>query len=170
MLAATTTTRGEHDDAAPRTNTVTTTVQSNPTPPPATVSIQVPSVVGQTRGDAERALDNAGLAIVVATVPGAPPAGQVLAQNPAAGGTLKSGDPVRINVSDGQAVGGRAAQTPQPTTPRRRRQHARPRRRDADAGHAPTTTAAGSPSTHAVEPARRAAVEHAAPTPVACRR
>ena len=56
-----------------RPNTVTTTVPSNTTPPPANVSIQVPSVVGRTRADAEDALDTAGLAIVVATVPGPAP-------------------------------------------------------------------------------------------------
>src|SRR4051794_20204393 len=88
--------------AAPRTNTVTTTVPSNTPAQPANVSIQVPSVVGAPRSDAEQALDTAGLGVVVATVPGPPPAGQVLAQSPAAGGTLKSGDQVRINVSDGQ--------------------------------------------------------------------
>jgi serine/threonine-protein kinase len=99
-----------------RTNTVTTTVQSTTPAQPASASIQVPSVVGQTRADAESSLDGAGLAVDVATVPGPPPTGQVLAQSPAAGGTLKSGDHVRINVSDGQSTAGSAATSRTSTT------------------------------------------------------
>ena len=122
-----------NDNATPRTNTVTTTVRSNPTPPPASVSVQVPSVVGQTRSAAERALDNAGLAIVVATVPGAPPAGSVLAQNPPAGQTLKSGD--------------RCASTSPTAKLRPRRRRHRRRRPQTPTTQNSTTPAATPPAT-----------------------
>jgi beta-lactam-binding protein with PASTA domain len=152
VLAAVLLTRNNDDKkgSATPTNTVTTTVRSAPTPPPANVSIQVPTLVGQTRGEAERALDRAGLAVVVATVPGAPPAGRVLAQNPSAGQTLKSGDSVRINVSDGQATPNAPATTtqspqtttapaatPQATTP----QTTTPQTTPATTAESPTTTA-----------------------------
>ena len=105
-------------NAPATTNVVTTTVRAAATPPPTTsASIQVPSVVGDTRGDAEAALRQAGLTATVATVPGAPPAGHVLAQDPPAGQALKSGDAVRINVSDGRATpSASTTSTPQATT------------------------------------------------------
>jgi len=145
-----------NSNATPQTNTVTTTVRSNPTPPPASVSVAVPSVVGQTRSDAERALDNAGLTIVVATVPGAPPAGSVLAQNPPAGQTVKSGDSVRINVSDGQAAAA-ATQTPQTTTPAQT-----PTQSSTTPASTPPATTAESPTTQGAQQSSTPA-----PTPVA---
>ena len=121
VLAAILLTRdnGNKKNTAPTTtNVVTQTVRAAATPPPAAnASVQVPSVVGDTRDDAEATLKRAGLAVTVATVPGAPPAGQVLAQDPPAGGTLKSGEAVRLNVSDGQATPSSATtSTPQATT------------------------------------------------------
>jgi beta-lactam-binding protein with PASTA domain len=102
------------DDSSSRTADATTTVaQTNAAPPPSTV--QVPGVVGQSRSAAETALGDAGFAVVVARVPGPPPAGQVLAQNPRPGGTASEGGTVRINISDGsQTASGGAAPTQAP--------------------------------------------------------
>jgi beta-lactam-binding protein with PASTA domain len=137
-----------HDNTATQTgpNTVTTTVRNNTPPPAANVSIQVPSVVGRSRADAEAALNRAGLAIVVATVPGPAPPGRVLAQNPRAGGTLKSGGRVRINVSDGlgTAAGAGASQTP--TTGTATTAPATTEAAPTTTAAAPTTTAANSGS------------------------
>ena len=66
----------------------------------------------------------------------------MLAQNPAAGGTLKSGDQVRINVSDGQSTAGGTA-TPQTSTHGRRHSHAAVRDHDAAS---PTPTRRQSPT------------------------
>jgi beta-lactam-binding protein with PASTA domain len=129
------------------TNTVTTTVRNNTPPPAANVSIQVPSVVGRSRADAEDALNRAGLAIVVATVPGPAPAGKVLAQNPSAGGTLKSGGQVRINVSDGRGTAAGAGASQTPTTRTATTTPATTAASPTTTAAAPTTTAASSPST-----------------------
>jgi len=63
--------------------------------------VDVPNVVGQTRGEAEAALSSAGLEADVAEVPSAQPEGTVVAQHPV-GGTVDKGSAVRINVSLGQ--------------------------------------------------------------------
>ena len=141
---------------------VTTTVPSNATPPPANVSIQVPSAGrADTHRRRGRARTTAGLASSWSPPsPARRPAGQVLAQNPAAGETLKSGDTVRINVSDGQgaaaAEGTSQTQTStteapqQPATTRRRprrRPATRPRPAPTPRPHrraAPTTRASSS--------------------------
>jgi beta-lactam-binding protein with PASTA domain len=152
ILAALLLTRDDDNknNAAP-TNTVTTTVRSNTTPA-ASASIQVPGLVGQTRSDAERALDRAGLSVVVATGPGAPPAGRVLVQDPPAGQALKSGDPVRINVSDGQAAAG--STTPQTTTPAT----------TAPAATAPATTAPATTESSSTQPSTPAPTSVSVPS------
>jgi beta-lactam-binding protein with PASTA domain len=63
--------------------------------------VPVPSIGGRSRAAATAALESSGLAVVTATVPGPPAAGQVLAQSPAAGARLKPGASVPINVSNG---------------------------------------------------------------------
>ena len=119
------------------------TVASQPRTAPAATAVQVPSLAGRTRADAAATLGRAGFTVVVATVPGPPPAGQVLAQNPAPGVQRTQGTAVRINVSNGSQ--GAAATTPPATEP-------------ASTSAAPTTPAATStpaatPATPTTEPA-----------------
>jgi len=63
--------------------------------------VDVPSVVGLSRADAEAQLSDAGLEANVVDVPSDDPAGTVVAQNPV-GGTLRKGSAVRLNVSTGR--------------------------------------------------------------------
>jgi PASTA domain len=58
--------------------------------------VDVPSLVGLTRADAEAQLSDAGLEANVFEVPSIEPAGTVVAQNPL-GGQLRQGEAVRIN-------------------------------------------------------------------------
>ena len=62
--------------------------------------VDVPSVVGLTRAEAEAQLSDVGLEANVFEVPSIEPAGTVVAQNPV-GGQLRQGEPVRLNVSTG---------------------------------------------------------------------
>ena len=62
--------------------------------------VDVPSMVGLTRAEAEAQLSDAGLEANVFEVPSIEPAGTVVAQNPV-GGQLRQGQPVRLNVSSG---------------------------------------------------------------------
>lgn len=71
----------------------------------------VPDVVGQTREDAETALEGAGLVPRAVTVGSSQPEGTVTAQNPAAGEQVTRGATVRINVSSGPAAGTTTAAT-----------------------------------------------------------
>ena len=64
----------------------------------------VPNVVGQTQAVAGTTLTTAGLAVGVVTLATNPaPAGQVIAQVPAAGATSLSGEAVALNISSGPA-------------------------------------------------------------------
>jgi eukaryotic-like serine/threonine-protein kinase len=62
--------------------------------------VDVPSLVGFTRAEAEAQLSDAGLEANVFEVPSIEPAGTVVAQNPL-GGQLREGEAVRLNVSTG---------------------------------------------------------------------
>ena len=62
--------------------------------------VDVPSLVGLTRAEADAQLSDAGLEANVFEVPSIEPAGTVVAQNPV-GGQLRQGQAVRINVSTG---------------------------------------------------------------------
>jgi len=92
-------------DAAART-TVTINVSKG------TALVDVPSVVGLSRGAAEDDVRSAKLEPNVVVVPSSEPEGTVVAQNPE-GGTLKQGETVRLNVSAGPT----SSTTPEPTTP-----------------------------------------------------
>jgi serine/threonine-protein kinase len=63
--------------------------------------VEVPNVVGMTRGQAEAALSNARLEANVVEVPSDEPVGTVVAQNPV-GGQAQQGTAVRLNVSAGR--------------------------------------------------------------------
>jgi len=76
-----------------------TTTGTTTTSAPATVS--VPNVVGLQQAAAQRRLHDAGLSSRVSYVASAKPAGQVVAENPAAGTQAKRGSRVRLNVSLG---------------------------------------------------------------------
>ena len=65
-----------------------------------TGQVDVPDVVGLTRGEAEAEIESAKLTPNVVTVPSNETEGTVVAQNPA-GGQLKVGETVRLNVSAG---------------------------------------------------------------------
>jgi serine/threonine-protein kinase len=65
-----------------------------------TGKVDVPDVVGMSRSQAEAEIESAKLQPDVVTVPSDEPEGTVVAQNPA-GGTLKEGSAVRLNVSEG---------------------------------------------------------------------
>ncbi|MEJ7568168.1 MAG: PASTA domain-containing protein [Gaiellaceae bacterium] len=82
-------------------STVALTVSKGPEP------VEVPDVVGTTSSEATATLRDAGLEANLVPVPSDRTAGTVLAQNPAAGTTAKSGSKVRLNV----------AQAPDETTP-----------------------------------------------------
>ena len=72
--------------------------------------VDVPSVVGLDRSAAEDEIESARLRANVVVVPSDEPEGTVVAQNPA-GGTLREGETVRLNVS-----GGSTSTEPTPTT------------------------------------------------------
>ena len=63
--------------------------------------VEVPNVVGLTRGQAEAELSNARLEANVVEVPSNEPVGVVVAQNPV-GGQAQQGSAVRLNVSSGR--------------------------------------------------------------------
>ena len=63
--------------------------------------VEVPNVVGLTRGQAEAELSNAKLEANVIEVPSDEPVGVVVAQNPV-GGQAQQGTAVRLNVSSGR--------------------------------------------------------------------
>ncbi|MEO7253572.1 MAG: PASTA domain-containing protein, partial [Casimicrobium sp.] len=69
-----------------------------------TTNSTVPNVIGLTQAAAGTALTTAGLAVGVVTLATNPaPAGQVIAQVPAAGATSLSGEAVALNISSGPA-------------------------------------------------------------------
>ena len=75
--------------------------------------VDVPNVVGTSRSSAESEIESAKLVPNTVVVPSDQPEGTVVAQNPA-GGQLRQGETVRINVSQGPTT----ATTPTtPTTP-----------------------------------------------------
>ena len=63
--------------------------------------VEVPNVVGLSRGEAEAELSSAKLEANVVEVPSDQPEGSVVAQNPV-GGQLREGSAVRLNVSAGR--------------------------------------------------------------------
>ncbi len=63
--------------------------------------VEVPNVVGMTRGQAEAELSNARLEANVVEVPSDEPVGTVVAQNPV-GGQVQQGTAIRLNVSAGR--------------------------------------------------------------------
>ena len=63
--------------------------------------VEVPNVVGMTRGQAEAELSNARLEANVVDVPSDEPVGTVVAQNPV-GGQVQQGTAIRLNVSAGR--------------------------------------------------------------------
>ena len=65
--------------------------------------VDVPSVVGLDRAEAENEIESANLRANVVVVPSVEPEGTVVAQNPA-GGTLREGSTVRLNVSSGSSA------------------------------------------------------------------
>jgi serine/threonine-protein kinase len=65
-----------------------------------TGEVDVPDVVGLSRAEAQSEIESAKLVPNVVTVPSNEPEGTVVAQNPA-GGKLKAGSSVRLNVSEG---------------------------------------------------------------------
>jgi beta-lactam-binding protein with PASTA domain len=89
--------------------------------------VQVPNVVGVPASQAAETLKGAGLGANTVEVPSTEPAGNVVAQSPAAGGQAAKGSRVRLNVSNGE----RPAQTTPTTT----------------AATPPTTTTATPPAT-----------------------
>jgi eukaryotic-like serine/threonine-protein kinase len=62
-------------------------------------TVAVPDVVGTTSSEATATLRDAGLEANVASVPSDAPAGQVVAQDPAAGDEVAEGTAVRLNVA-----------------------------------------------------------------------
>ena len=64
--------------------------------------VDVPSVVGLDQAEAENEIESANLRANVVVVPSVEPEGTVVAQNPA-GGTLREGSTVRLNVSSGSS-------------------------------------------------------------------
>jgi serine/threonine-protein kinase len=64
--------------------------------------VEVPNVVGMTRGQAEAELSNAELEANVVQVPSDDPVGTVVAQNPV-GGQVQQGSTIRLNVSAGRS-------------------------------------------------------------------
>jgi beta-lactam-binding protein with PASTA domain len=132
-LAAWLLTRDDGKDNSATTVVVTSTAQTTTTAP--AVAVTVPSLVGKTRAEATAELDRAGFEVNVVAVPGAPPAGRVLAQDPAAGGKLETGQVVRLNVSDGSQGQSTNAQTTAPATT------TAPAATTAPATTAPATTA-----------------------------
>jgi beta-lactam-binding protein with PASTA domain len=116
VVAAILLTRGHHHTNA----TTTTVVTTAPGAPGSTAPTAVASVVGRPATDATAALRRSGLRVAVRNVAGRPPAGRVVAQSPAAGGTIRRGGLVTVNVSDGSRTGA-ATTTPRSTgtTPQR---------------------------------------------------
>jgi serine/threonine-protein kinase len=81
------------------TTTVTTQQTTTVTTQPKLVN--VPSVSGQTQIAAITSVQSAGFVPNSYPVPSSQQRGTVVAQNPAAGGQLQEGQPVRLNVSTG---------------------------------------------------------------------
>jgi serine/threonine-protein kinase len=77
--------------------------------------VDVPNVVGMSRSQAEAELESAKLGANAVVVPSDQPEGTVVAQNPA-GGQLKQGETVRINVSQGPSTSSTTPTTPTDTT------------------------------------------------------
>ena len=117
------------DDDEPATQTTTTATTGTTGTTGASAAVAVPDVVGLPGGEASAALDRLGLEANVVSVPGEPPEGRVVAQDPAAGERAAEGSAVRLNVSDGTggdtvtvtttvpATTAPAATTPSQTTP-----------------------------------------------------
>lgn len=72
---------------------------------PATVTRDVPDLVGLTLSSAQRMLHRLELRSTIVRVESSEPAGVVVAQTPAAGTKLRSGGVIRLRVSSGPATG-----------------------------------------------------------------
>jgi eukaryotic-like serine/threonine-protein kinase len=81
-----------------------------------TGQVDVPDVVGLSRSEAEAEVESAKLEPNVVTVPSNEPEGTVVAQNPA-GGTLRAGETVRLNVSAGPTTTSTDTSTDTSSTP-----------------------------------------------------
>ena len=77
-----------------------------PPPPPPPSKVKVPNVVGQRVQSATSILAKAGLKADVREVPNPAPKGQVMAQNPPAGTSVRGGTSVTLLVSSGKGGGG----------------------------------------------------------------
>jgi eukaryotic-like serine/threonine-protein kinase len=78
--------------------------------------VDVPNVVGLSRGEAEAEIESAKLAANVVVVPSTEREGTVVAQNPV-GGTLRQGSTVRLNVSQGPSETTTTTNPPTTTAP-----------------------------------------------------
>jgi eukaryotic-like serine/threonine-protein kinase len=67
--------------------------------------VTVPNLIGDARDDAQAELRQLDLQSNVAVVPSAEPEGTVVAQNPAAGETVRVDSTVRLNISSGTGTG-----------------------------------------------------------------
>jgi 1A family penicillin-binding protein len=76
-------------------------VEDFPTPPPAATA-DVPNVVGKTVDEAKKILADANFTTIVQEVPSLKPAGEVVAQDPAAGASAELGSAITIQVSNGK--------------------------------------------------------------------
>lgn len=77
--------------------------------------VRIPDVVGTTSSQATTTLRDAGLQVNVVGVPSDEPSGTVVAQNPVAGNSVRSGSTVRLNVA--QAAGETTTQPSGTTAP-----------------------------------------------------
>ncbi len=89
-------TRDDDNNAAPTTSAATTTAATTTT----AEQVAVPDVVGTTSSEATATLRDAGFTVNVVAVPSDSPSGQVVAQDPVAGGDAPEGSAVRINVAE----------------------------------------------------------------------
>jgi eukaryotic-like serine/threonine-protein kinase len=80
--------------------------------------VEVPTLVGQTREEAVRTLDAAGLRLgAVTEEPSAQDDGTVIRSNPSAGATVASGSAVALVLSSGPTPSPTPSPTPVPTPP-----------------------------------------------------
>lgn len=89
-------TRDDGKDTTPTTTAATTTAATTT----AAQQVAVPDVVGTTSSEATATLRDAGFTVNLVAVPSDSPSGQVVAQDPVAGGDAPEGSAVRINVAE----------------------------------------------------------------------
>lgn len=98
-------------EKAPRGSTVVLGVSSGPR------RIAVPSLIGRTEADAGAELRRLGLRPNFVRIPSSEPGGTVIAQVPTAGGRVRRGAIVRLNVSKGPPPAATTSQAGQVTVP-----------------------------------------------------